>query len=91
MYADANGIRIHYRIDGREGAPWVTFITGIASDTTMWLSAAGCTPEEVGYNLLQAVAPRSGPLVPYGAYQAERENLLAPSPTPTNAWRRPAN
>ncbi len=36
MYADANGIRIHYRIDGREGAPWVTFITGIANDMTMW-------------------------------------------------------
>jgi 3-oxoadipate enol-lactonase len=36
MYADANGIRIHYRIDGRDGAPWVTFITGIANDLTMW-------------------------------------------------------
>jgi 3-oxoadipate enol-lactonase len=36
MYADANGIHIHYRIDGREGAPWVTFITGIANDMTMW-------------------------------------------------------
>jgi pimeloyl-ACP methyl ester carboxylesterase len=36
MHADANGIRIHYRIDGREGTPWVTFITGIANDTTMW-------------------------------------------------------
>jgi len=38
MYAEANGIRIHYRIDGREGAPWVTFITGIASDLRMWNS-----------------------------------------------------
>lgn len=36
MYADANGIKIHYEIDGREGAPWVTFVTGIANDTTMW-------------------------------------------------------
>lgn len=36
MYADTNGIRLHYRIDGRDGAPWVTFITGIANDTTMW-------------------------------------------------------
>jgi len=36
MFADANGLRIHYRIDGREGAPWVTFITGIANDLTMW-------------------------------------------------------
>ncbi len=36
MFAEANGIRIHYQIDGREGAPWVTFITGIANDLTMW-------------------------------------------------------
>ena len=36
MYADSNGIRIHYRTDGREGAPWVTFINGIANDITMW-------------------------------------------------------
>ena len=36
MLAEANGINIHYRIDGREGAPWVTFITGIANDATMW-------------------------------------------------------
>ena len=36
MYARANGIRIHYRVDGRAGAPWVTFVTGIANDVTMW-------------------------------------------------------
>ena len=36
MYADANGIRVHYQVEGREGAPWVTFVTGIANDTTMW-------------------------------------------------------
>lgn len=41
MYADANGIRFHYKIDGREGAPWVTFITGIANDMTMWDSQIG--------------------------------------------------
>jgi len=28
-------MRIHHRIDGRAG-PWVTFITGIANDLTMW-------------------------------------------------------
>jgi len=27
--------RIHYRVDGARG-PWVTFVTGIANDTTMW-------------------------------------------------------
>ncbi len=36
MHIKANGIDIHYRIDGREGAPWVTFVTGIANDLTMW-------------------------------------------------------
>jgi 3-oxoadipate enol-lactonase len=33
---EANGININYTLDGPEGAPWVTFITGITNDTTMW-------------------------------------------------------
>ena len=33
---EANGINISYALDGPEGAPWVTFITGITNDTTMW-------------------------------------------------------
>jgi len=33
---DTNGIKIEYRFDGREGAPYVTFVTGIANDLTMW-------------------------------------------------------
>ena len=36
MNIDANGIKVRYRIDGREGAPWVTFVTGMANDLTMW-------------------------------------------------------
>lgn len=36
MHIKANGIDVHYQIDGKEGAPWVTFVTGIANDTTMW-------------------------------------------------------
>lgn len=36
MNISVNGIDLHYEIDGRPGAPWVTFITGIANDTTMW-------------------------------------------------------
>jgi 3-oxoadipate enol-lactonase len=36
MYAEANEIRVNYHIDGCEDAPLVTFITGIANDTTMW-------------------------------------------------------
>ena len=30
-----NGPRISYRVDGERG-PWVTLVTGIANDTTMW-------------------------------------------------------
>lgn len=36
MYIKQNDIDIHYQIDGTEGAPWVTFVTGIANDLTMW-------------------------------------------------------
>lgn len=36
MQVKANGIQVYCTIDGKEGAPWVTFITGIANDTTMW-------------------------------------------------------
>lgn len=40
MYTQANGIRMHYVVDGPEGAPWVTFVTGIANDTTLWTGQA---------------------------------------------------
>ena len=33
---DTNGIKIEYRVDGKEGAPYITFVTGIANDLTMW-------------------------------------------------------
>lgn len=33
---DTNGIKIEYRFDGREGAPYITFVTGIANDHTLW-------------------------------------------------------
>lgn len=45
MFAQGNGIRIHYTVEGLEGAPWVTFITGIANDLTMW---DGQMPELAG-------------------------------------------
>src|SRR5918993_195802 len=31
-----DGIRVNHKVGGREGAPWVTLVTGIANDTTMW-------------------------------------------------------
>jgi 3-oxoadipate enol-lactonase len=36
MHIKANGIDTYYQIDGKEGAPWLTFVTGIANDVTMW-------------------------------------------------------
>ncbi|MEC7489580.1 MAG: alpha/beta fold hydrolase [Pseudomonadota bacterium] len=33
---DANGPSLNYVIDGPDRAPWVTFITGITNDTSMW-------------------------------------------------------
>ena len=36
MHAQTNGIRTHYLVDGPADAPWVTFVTGIANDVTMW-------------------------------------------------------
>ena len=38
---DVNGIKIDYRVDGSEGAPYVTFVTGIANDHTMWDGQVG--------------------------------------------------
>jgi 3-oxoadipate enol-lactonase len=36
MHVQVNDIRVHYRIDGKEGAPWLTLVTGIANDLSMW-------------------------------------------------------
>jgi 3-oxoadipate enol-lactonase len=36
MFEQVNGIKIHYAIDGAADAPWVTFVTGIANDLSMW-------------------------------------------------------
>jgi 3-oxoadipate enol-lactonase len=40
VFVQANGINMHYTVDGPEGAPWVTFITGIANDTTLFAGQA---------------------------------------------------
>ena len=36
MKIEANGIHIHYRIDGPEGAPWVTMSNSLATTHRMW-------------------------------------------------------
>ena len=40
MFIQANGLQMHYLVDGPEGAPWVSFITGIANDTTLFAGQA---------------------------------------------------
>jgi 3-oxoadipate enol-lactonase len=36
MRVEANGIALECRIEGPEGAPWLTLTTGIANDASMW-------------------------------------------------------
>ncbi|HVL36798.1 MAG TPA: alpha/beta fold hydrolase [Burkholderiales bacterium] len=51
---DVNGIKIDYRIDGKEGAPYVTFVTGIANDHTLWdpqVEALGASYRILRYDL----------------------------------------
>jgi 3-oxoadipate enol-lactonase len=36
LFVTVNGLQVHYAVDGPEGAPWVTLVTGIANDVTMW-------------------------------------------------------
>lgn len=37
-----SGLRLHHRVQGRPGAPWLVLLNGLLSDTTMW---AGVLPE----------------------------------------------
>lgn len=36
MMLEANGIMMHYALDGDASKPWLTMVTGITNDTTMW-------------------------------------------------------
>jgi 3-oxoadipate enol-lactonase len=36
MIIEANGIKMHYLIDGDASKPWLTMVTGITNDTSMW-------------------------------------------------------
>ena len=36
MRIEANGININYRIDGREGAPWIVLSNSLATSLAMW-------------------------------------------------------
>lgn len=35
-FADLSSHRLHYRIEGREGAPWLTFCNSLGTDLHMW-------------------------------------------------------
>lgn len=37
MYINANGIQMYYELDGNPNKPWLTMVTGITNDTTMWV------------------------------------------------------
>ncbi len=51
MYIQANGIKFHVAIDGPEGKPCVTFVTGIANDHTLW--NASVAPLARDYRLIR--------------------------------------
>src|ERR1700716_1115723 len=36
MRINANGLNIHYQIDGPEGAPWLLFSNSLATNLSMW-------------------------------------------------------
>lgn len=49
----ANGISIHCRIDGADGAPWITFSNSLATDLHMWdaqLEALGAEHQLLRYD-----------------------------------------
>ena len=31
-----SGLKLHYRVQGTPGAPWLVLLNGLLSDTTMW-------------------------------------------------------
>ena len=40
-----SGVRLHYRVQGQPGAPWIVLFNGLLSDTTMWAGVLpGLTP-----------------------------------------------
>lgn len=40
MFAQVNGVRMHYAVDGGGDAPWVTLVTGITNDLRLWQGQA---------------------------------------------------
>jgi 3-oxoadipate enol-lactonase len=36
MQAEINGIQLHYQLDGRDGAPWLTFSNSLFTNLSLW-------------------------------------------------------
>lgn len=77
----ASGLKLHYRIQGREDGPWLVLLNGLLSDTTMWTAVL---PGLVGrYRVLtfdsrgqgRSDAPLEGPY-PTALLAAETRELL---------------
>jgi 3-oxoadipate enol-lactonase len=51
MKIKANGINIHYQIDGRDGAPWIVFSNSLATSTAMWDEQAAALQD--GFRVLR--------------------------------------
>jgi 3-oxoadipate enol-lactonase len=67
MRVSANGVAINAVVDGPEGAPWITFLTGIANDHTLWQAHAAALSS--GFRILRLDArghgASSSPRAPY--------------------------
>lgn len=46
MLITANGIQMHYEIDGNPARPWLTMVTGITNDTTMWVDQVAALKDD---------------------------------------------
>lgn len=46
MRAEINGTELHYRIEGRPGAPWITFSHALANDLGVWEEIAAALADE---------------------------------------------
>ena len=72
MKIKANGIEINYRIDGPEGAPWVTFSNSLATTHHMW------DPQVEAFT-------RSYRVLRYDK-RGHGETEVTPAPTPSISW-----
>ncbi len=79
----AGGVRLHYRIQGRPGAPWLVLLNGMLSDATMWAGALPGLTEAFrvltfdGRGQGRSDAPLEGPYPPPLLAQDARELMAA--------------